>query len=186
MTSNHLARLSQRMAAVTLLLIVVMLAFNAALWMFPIIAGKDGWGLGFALTDRQLSDITDKALLFPWWQTLGGIVLSSVPLLALAIGLGHLRQLFKSYARGEYFSGEAAQSLGKVGRAVGIWVMLDLMCEPLLSMWVTMTEPVGQRMISLSITAPSFVALFLAACISIIAHILWQASEVDSENRTFI
>jgi hypothetical protein len=186
MTSNRLAQLSQRMAVVTLLLIVAMLALNAALWLFPVIAGKNGWGLGFALTDRQLSDIADKAALFPWWQTTGGIVLSSVPLLALAFGLGHLRQLFQSYARGEYFSSEAARHLGKVGRAVAIWVLLDFLCEPLLSVWVTMNEPVGQRMISLSITAPSFVALFLAACISIIARILWQASEVDSENRTFV
>ncbi|MFW9080718.1 DUF2975 domain-containing protein [Pseudomonas sp. P2757] len=186
MTSNNLARFSQRMAAVTLVLIVVMLVFNAALWLFPVIAGKNGWGLGFALTDRQLSNIADKAQMFPWWQTLGGIVLSSIPLVALAIGLGHLRRLFKSYARGEYFSSDAARSLGSVGKAVGIWVLLDLMCEPLLSVWVTMTEPVGQRMISLSIMAPSFVALFLAACISIIAHILWHASEINSENRTFV
>jgi len=186
MTSNRLAHLSQRMAAVTLLLIVVMLALNAALWVFPIIASKNGWGLGFALSERRLSDIADRAALFPWWQTLGAIALSSVPLLALALGLGHLRQLFQSYARGEYFSSEAARHFGKVGRAVAIWVLLDFLCEPLLSVWVTMLEPVGQRMMSLSITAPSFVALFLAACISIIARILLQASEVDSENRTFV
>jgi len=186
MPSSRLAQLSQRMAAVTLLLIVVMLALNVALWFFPVIAGKDGWGLGFALTDRQLTDIVDKAALFPWWQTTGAVVLSSIPLLALAFGLGNLRQLFRSYARGEYFSSESAKRLGKVGRAVAIWVLLDFLCEPLLSVWVTMNEPVGQRLLTLSVTAPSFVALFLAACISIIARILWQASEVDSENRTFV
>ncbi|WP_375379838.1 DUF2975 domain-containing protein [Pseudomonas hormoni] len=174
------------MAAVTLFLIVAMLAINIVLWLFPFLAAKDGWGLGFALTDRQLSQITDQAMLFPWWQTLGGMLLSSVPLLALAYGLGHLRRLFQNYSRGEYFSSEAAIHLGLVGRAVALWVLLDFLCEPLLSLWVTMNAPIGERLLTISITAPTFVALFLAACISIIARILRQASEVDSEYRTFV
>ena len=97
-----------------------------------------------------------------------------------------LRQLFRNYARGEYFSSAAAQHLGKVGRAVALWVLLDFLCEPLLGLWVSMNEPLGQRFFTLSLTPPSFVALFLAACIAVIARILWQASEVDSENRTFV
>lgn len=186
MTSNRLAQLSQRMAAVTLCLIVAMLAINSLLWLFPFLAAEDGWGLGFALTERQLSHMTDQAMLFAWWQTWGAILLSSIPLLALAYGLGHLRLLFKNYSRGEYFSSAAALHLGLVGRAVALWVLLDFLCEPLLSLWVTMNAPVGERLITLSVTAPTFVALFLAACISIIAHILGQASEVDAEYRTFV
>ncbi|WP_347902016.1 DUF2975 domain-containing protein [Pseudomonas purpurea] len=183
MTSNRLAQLSQRMASVTLLLIVAMLLLNAAMWLFP---GLSTVGAGFALTERQLPIIADQALLFTWWQVLGGIVLSSVPLLALAGGLGHLRRLFQGYAKGVYFSADSAQHLGKVGRAVAIWVLLDFVCEPLLSMWVTLHAPAGEHLITISFTPPTFVALFLAACISIIARILGQASEVDSENRSFV
>ncbi|AZE51331.1 hypothetical protein C4K04_5693 [Pseudomonas chlororaphis] len=180
MTSKHLAQLSQRMATVTLVLIGSMLLFNATAWLFPSPGTTDS--LGFALTGRLLS----KAVLLSWWQTLGAIVLSSVPLLVLAFGLSHLRWLFQSYARGEYFSSEAALHLGKVGRAVAIWVLLDFLCEPVLSMWITMNAPAGEHLITLSLTAPSFVALFLAACISVIARILWQASELDSESRSFV
>ncbi|MET0950372.1 MAG: DUF2975 domain-containing protein [Pseudomonas sp.] len=186
MTSNRLAQLSQRMAAVTLFLIVAMLVINMVIWLFPVLAAKDGWGLGFALTERQLSPLADQAASLPWWQIVGGMVVSSVPLLALAYGLGHLRRLFQSYSRGEYFSSGAAVHLGWVGRAVALWVLLDFLCEPLLSVWLTINAPVGERLITLSVTAPTFVALFLAACISIIARILRQASEVDSEYRTFV
>ncbi|KAF2408253.1 DUF2975 domain-containing protein [Pseudomonas antarctica] len=187
MNTQRLAQLSQRMSLLTLLLIVVMLVLNTAVWLFPVLGSSaDGLGFGFALSDRLIEAHAAKVALFPWWQTAGGIVLSSIPLMALASGLNHLRQLFRKYARGEYFSSAAAQHLGKVGRAVALWVLLDFLCEPLLSVWVTMNEPVGQRLITLSVTAPSFVALFLAACIAVIARILWQASEVDSENRTFV
>lgn len=187
MNTQRLARLSQRMSLITLLLIIAMLLLNTAVWLFPVLSSSaDGLGFGFALSDRQISGRAGLVALFPWWQTLGGILLSSIPLMALVSGLNHLRQLFQSYARGEYFSSAAALHLGKVGKAVALWVLLDFVCEPMLSVWVTMHEPVGQRLITLSITAPSFVALFLAACISVIARILWQASEVDSENRTFV
>jgi hypothetical protein len=187
MNTQRLALLSQRMSVITLLLIVGMLTLNAAVWLFPVLSSStDGLGFGFALSDRLILGRADQVALFPLWQTLGAIVLSSIPLLALGCGLNHLRKLFQRSARGEYFSSAAASHLGKVGKAVAIWVLLDFLCEPLLSMWVTMNEPVGQRLISLSVTAPSFVALFLAACIAVIARILWQASEVDSENRTFV
>jgi hypothetical protein len=187
MNTQRLAQLSQRMSLLTLLLIVVMLVLNTAVWLFPVLSSSaEGLGFGFALSDRLIQERTAQVALFPWWQIAGGIVLSSIPLVALAFGLNHLRQLFRNYARGEYFSSAAAQHLGKVGRAVALWVLLDFLCEPLLSVWVTMNEPVGQRLITLSLTPPSFVALFLAACIAVIARILWQASEVDSENRTFV
>ncbi|TFY95005.1 DUF2975 domain-containing protein [Pseudomonas nabeulensis] len=187
MNTQRLALYSQRMSIVTLSLIIAMLLLNAAVWLFPVLSSSsDGLGFGFALSDRQIEGRAEQVALFPWWQTLGSIVLSSIPLVALANGLNHLRRLFQSYARGEYFSSAAALHLGKVGRAVVLWVLLDFLCEPLLSVWVTMNAPAGERMISLSVTAPSFVALFLAACISVIARILRQASEVDSENRTFV
>lgn len=184
MYSNRLALYSQRMAAITLVFIVAMMAFNAAAWVFPDVASQ--YGLGFSLTERQLSSLSAGAIRLTGWQCLGGILLSSIPLLALTVGLANLRQLFKRYAQGQYFSSEAAVYLGNAGRAVVLWVLLDFVCEPFLSLLMTINAPVGQRLLTLSITAPSFVALFLAACIAIIARILSQASEVDSENRTFV
>ncbi|MCM3588992.1 DUF2975 domain-containing protein, partial [Mesobacillus maritimus] len=117
---------------------------------------------------------------FPWWQKAVGIVLSSVPLVALANGLRHLRALFRTYARRDYFSAQAAGHLGKTGRAIGLWVVLSLLCEPLLSVWATLREPVGHRVVSVGFTLPYVVALFTAACIAVIAHILRQASELDA------
>jgi len=184
MRSNRLALYSQRMAAITLVFIIAMIAVNAAAWLFPEVASE--YGLGFSLTERQLSSLPERAIGLTGWQQLGGILLSSIPLLVLAAGLVNLRQLFKRYAQGQFFSSEAAVYLGNAGRAVALWVLLDFVCEPFLSLLVTINAPVGQRLLTLSITAPSFVALFLAACIAIIARILSQASEVDSENRTFV
>ncbi|WP_446902812.1 DUF2975 domain-containing protein [Burkholderia sp. YIM B11467] len=187
MHSDRIARISQRMAAVTLWFIVAMLALNAACWAFPSLSAADsGPGFVFGLTDSVMSNLHVDVAAFPWWQKAVGILLSSVPLVALANGLRHLRALFRTYARRDYFSAQAAGHLGKTGRAIGLWVLLSLLCEPLLSVWATLREPVGHRVVSIGFSMPYVVALFTAACIAVIAHILRQASELDAEHRQFV
>ncbi|UVE52686.1 DUF2975 domain-containing protein [Burkholderia sp. EMB26] len=186
MHSDRIARISQRMATVTLGFIFCMLVLNAACWLFPSLNAASGPGFVFGLTDSVLSNLHVDVAAFPWWQKAVGIVLSSVPLVALANGLRHLRALFRTYARRDYFSAQAAGHLGKTGRAIGLWVVLSLLCEPLLSVWATLREPVGHRVVSVGFTLPYVVALFTAACIAVIAHILRQASELDAEHRQFV
>ncbi|MBY4833504.1 DUF2975 domain-containing protein [Burkholderia dolosa] len=187
MHTDRIARISQRMAAVTLWFLVGMLALNAACWVFPSLnATHAGPGFVFGLTDSVMSGLQVDVAAFPWWQKAVGIVLSSVPLVALAYGLHHLRQLFRTYARRDYFSAQAAGHLGKTGRAIGMWVLLSVLCEPLLTVWATMREPAGHRVVSVGFTLPYVVALFTAACIAVIAHILRQASELDAEHRQFV
>ena len=112
MTTHRLARLSQGMAVVTLWFIVAMLLLNAAVWWFPEISpAANGYGIGFALTNGLIARLGLDVSGMPWWQTLGCILLSSVPLLALAHGLRHLRSLFNLYACGAYFSAAAATHL---------------------------------------------------------------------------
>ncbi|MDP9586476.1 DUF2975 domain-containing protein [Burkholderia ambifaria] len=186
MHSDRIARISQQMATVTLGFIVGMLVLNAACWAFPSLNGASGPGLVFGLTDSVISNLRVDVAAFPWWQKAVGILLSSVPLIALANGLRHLRALFRTYARRDYFSVQAAGHLGKTGRAIGLWVLLSLLCEPLLSVWATLREPVGHHVVSIGFSLPYVVALFTAACIAVIAHILRQASELDAEHRQFV
>ncbi|WP_431289524.1 DUF2975 domain-containing protein [Burkholderia cepacia] len=186
MHSDRIARISQQMATVTLWFIVGMLVLNAACWAFPSLNAASGPGLVFGLTDSVISNLHVDVAAFPWWQKAVSILLSSVPLIALANGLRHLRALFRTYARRDYFSAQAAGHLGKTGRAIGMWVLLSLLCEPLLSVWATLREPVGHRVVSIGFSLPYVVALFTAACIAVIAHILRQASELDAEHRQFV
>ncbi|WP_416049077.1 DUF2975 domain-containing protein [Cupriavidus basilensis] len=144
--SSRIVRVSQRLAALSLLVVVVMLLLNAASWLMPVVARLGG--LRFGLSARIVSRLALDLVALGEWQRLGAALLSSVPLLALALALLNLRALFQRYARGEYFSAAAADHFGNVGRAV--------------------------------------LALFLAACITAIAHILRQASDLEQEHRQFV
>ncbi|MBP6117547.1 MAG: DUF2975 domain-containing protein [Neisseriaceae bacterium] len=187
MKTQKLAQTAKRMALLTLALMAAMLLLNTAYWLWPNLTSIDGgYGFGFGLTDRLVPSLGIDVAAMPWWQTLGAMVISGIPLLVLALGLYQLYLLFTCYARGDYFTVGAALHLGKVGKAVALWVALAFLCEPVLSLWLTMTAPPGQRMVSLSFQPSAFVALFIAASVVMVARILGAASEVADENKQFI
>ena len=185
MTSDRLAGYSRLMATLTLLLIAGMLLLDAACWIFPDLASEHG--LGFALTATGVAgDLGVVARDMPLWQALGGILLSSLPLLVLASGLQALRRLFQHYGRGEYFCEDAAALLGKVGLCLACWVLANFLLEPLLTVWVTFLQPQGQRIVSLSFGSAELVSLFAAASVMVIARIQRKAALLAEENRQFV
>lgn len=178
------------MATMTLWFLMGMILLNSACWLFskmssPVVRG--GYGLAFSLSGHLLHNLNINAESLAWWQLTGAMILSTLPLLALAYGLYHLRLLFQTYGRREkYFSAAATRHLGKMGQAIIMWTALNLLCEPVLSVWLTMREPVGHRLVAVSFSVQDIVALFLAACIIIIAQILRKTSELHAENQQFI
>ncbi|WP_370680983.1 DUF2975 domain-containing protein [Comamonas sp. GB3 AK4-5] len=186
-STDSLARSSQYIAAAALVLVVAMLVLNTATWFFPALGQVDGGaGLSFSLTQRMVSMAGIDVAAMPWWQLLGAALISSIPLFAMAYGLLHLRALFQQYAGGSYFAHSAYGHMEKLGRAILAWVVLDFVCEPVLSLWLTMLAPVGQRMLTLSLEPPVFIALFLAACVIAIARILQRACDLHAENQQFV
>lgn len=185
MKAHQLAHYSRIMATLTLAFISLMLLLNLACWIFPNFTLGNGLGFSLAATNT-LQHLNVDVAEMPWWQITGAIVISSIPLIVLAQGLNALRQLFQSYGVGHYFSKESAGQLRKVGQGVALWVLLSFCLEPILSLWLTMLQPEGQRIITLSFEASQVVALFLAASVMIIAHILGSASALAEENQQFV
>lgn len=185
MTSNQITLLSRRMAAITLWLIIGMLAFNLACWLFPTWIIERG-SMTMSLSGRLLSSLKPDLENLSWGSKCVGIFLSSLPLVVLASGLLSLRALFQQYTYGEYFSSSSAIHLRKLSQAIALWVVANFLCEPLLSVWLTLQNPVGERLISLSFNSSSLIALFLATCIAIVGRILQRAGELNSENQGFI
>ncbi|MGA4632576.1 DUF2975 domain-containing protein [Pseudomonas solani] len=185
MTRDRLADHSRLMATLTLLLIIGMLLLNAACWLFPGLANEQG--LGFGLTASSVAGELGALIQdMPLWQTLGGILLSSLPLLVLAAGLLALRRLFRHYAEGEYFCEDAAASLGRVGLYLACWVLASFLLEPLLGIWMTFMQPPGQRLFTLSFDSADLVSLFAAASVMVIARIQRKAALLAEENRQFV
>jgi hypothetical protein len=173
------------MAAVALGYIICVFLLNASGWLWAT-SFHAGHGMRFVFSNTLIRNLNVDVLRFPWWQKAGSVVLSSLPLVALASGLWQLRCLFQCYGRKEFFSAATASHLGKAGRWIGLWVACNLISEPLLSLWLTIREPVGHRFITSDFGSSDVVAFFLAVCIAIIAHILQRATELHQESQQFV
>ena len=183
MKTDPLADRSRILATATLALVVGMLLTNIAYWIFPNAIGTYVGGFSLsAMTETLHADI----LLMPWWQVAGAIALSSVPLLILTKGLMALRSLFLAYGKGEYFSPESAELLGKVGKSVSLWVLSSLLLTPVMSIWITWLRPAGERLLTIAFDPSHLVALFLSASLMIIARSLYKACSLARENQQFV
>lgn len=184
---DRLAQNSHRIAQAALCLGVGILLLNAVVWYVPSLGSVEGGaGLSFALTQRMQEQFSELLLGMPGWQTLGAVLISSVPLLAMVYGLLHVRALFAQYAQGQYFSATAYQHLEKLGRSLVAWVVLNFLCEPLLSVWLSMRAEPGQRILSLSLDPMALGVVFLSVCLIAIARILQRASDLHAENQQFV
>lgn len=186
MSSNHLKTFSRYMATTALWLIVLALALNTLTWIVPDLNSMEGRGFEFSMENTLSSALHFDISTSPWWQRVGAILLSNLPLLALAAGLWHLRALFLLYSHQEYFSIRGARHLKRVGQFVALWVIFGFLCQPLLSLWLTIIQPAGEHLISEEFSGSDAVSLFLAGSIAIIAKILEQASIIHQENQQFI
>ncbi|MBO6276833.1 MAG: DUF2975 domain-containing protein [Pseudomonas sp.] len=183
MKTDHLANRSRILATATLLLVAGMLLTNIAYWIAPNIIGTYVGGFSLSAMPEILQA---NILLMPAWQIAGAIVLSSIPLLILARGLLALRSLFLAYSKGQYFSAESAELLGKVGKSVAYWVLASLLLTPVMSVWLTMLRPAGERLFTLNFEPSHLVALFLSASLMIIARSLYNAYSLARENQQFV
>lgn len=183
MCSDRIARLSERLALLSLVIMLLLAGFNLYCWVDPSLAlraGLDARSGAGMLAGLPLSAPPAG------WQLAGGALITVVPLTALARALWHGRTLFRTLAAGEYFSPRVAAALGGAGRAVGLWVLLSVLCQPLLSVWLTLREPVGHRLLMLGFGSPDLVALYLAGGLWVMAQVMRRAAALDAENRQFV
>lgn len=180
---DRMANLSLVMSKFSLLVITVAIIINIFSWLKPELI-LEKYGLGFSLTERILPNFDIYS--FSWWQLTGGILITSTVLSSLIFSLWALHQLFRSYSQRDYFSKKTARYLGFAGWGVIGWSMLDILCEPLLTLWLTMNESQGGYFISISLTTGHFVDFFMSACLAIISRILYQACDIYAENQSII
>ncbi|MDX7999808.1 DUF2975 domain-containing protein [Xenorhabdus sp. Reich] len=180
---TRMTTISLVMSRLSLFIIIIIMAINILSWLEPKLI-LEKYGLGFLLTERILSHFIEETL--STWKLTGGILISTIPLLPLVGSFWAFHRLFGNYRKGDYFSKNTVKYLEYVGWGVILWGTLDILCEPLLTLWLTIGAPVGERFVSLSITTGHFVAIFISVCLAIISRILYQACDIYEENQSII
>jgi hypothetical protein len=179
MSFSRITMAGRRMAAATSLMILAILATNTIYWItastWPEVAQAFSAPGAVAQTGVAVATL-------PVWQVAGALVISTLPLLLLCGALVELRMLFRFYAGGEFFPVAAPTHLRRVARRVAAWAVVQVLSDSALSLWLTFQLPAGERQISLLVGAWFVVALFVAGCIGVIAHILSRAADLYKGN----
>ncbi|MDR0218765.1 MAG: DUF2975 domain-containing protein [Enterobacteriaceae bacterium] len=180
---TQITTLSLVMSKLSLLTIIIVMMINILSWLKPQLI-LEKYGLEISLTGRILSHF--DYITFSTWKLTGGILISTIPLLFLSGSFWAFHRLFGNYRKGDYFSKHTVKYLEYAGWGVILWSVLDILCEPLLTLWLTIGAPVGERFFSLSLTSSHFVAIFISVCLAIISRILYQACDIYDENKSII
>lgn len=115
-----------------------------------------------------------------------GFAVSAVPVALLMYGVWRLRQLFGQYRRGVLFDLGGAEHLLAFARMLFITVLLTPVVSALLSLVLTMSNPPGQRAITVSLGSNDVGQLFIAGLLLAIAWILREGHRLQSENEAFV
>lgn len=142
---------------------------------------------------------TDAALLLPYeimqsdqitWTPLSQIIASSAQVIGIIPLLGilyFLSQVFHRYEVGAIFTLTNAQSYYKIG----ILLFFDaLLAQPISGgLWTlatTLSNPVGQRYINITIGTPNIMALLMGLLVILISWVMIEGSKIQDEQQLTI
>jgi hypothetical protein len=121
-----------------------------------------------------------------WTYTSGSIAILSaiLEISPLALGIVFLKSIFKSYRKGNIFSAHNARYYQRIG----ILLELDaLLIKPLSNMLMelalTLSNPPGQRLISITFTEFNFLEIFSGIIVIVISWVMLEGLRLQEENK---
>ncbi|MBK2085625.1 DUF2975 domain-containing protein [Francisella adeliensis] len=114
------------------------------------------------------------------------IIVSLIPISIVSYALIALIRLFKFYEQGNIFSVETVNQYKKLGKALIFWFFGIMIYDALISLVLTMNNPVGHRVISITIGGIDILAIIAGSVVLIISSVMQQAQEIADENSLTI
>ena len=112
--------------------------------------------------------------------------LNVIPILAAALGLWALRQCFRLFYAGDYFSVRTVQSLRRFAGWTFCYTALGMLFQPLTQVALTFGFPEGQRQAMTSFGPQQIEALLVAGMVWVIAGAMTEAGRLADENAQFV
>ena len=177
-TSFYVAKLLDFLIIALPVYIILRWLFTDAILLFPYEASE-------IHTHKEMISLDQVA-----WTQLSRIIASCAQLVAIMPFLGImylLSQVFHRYEVGEIFTMKNAQCYYQIGMVL----FLDaLLAQPISGgLWVaaaTLSNPVGQRYISISIGTPNIMALLMGLLVILISWVMIEGSKIHDEQQLII
>ncbi len=110
-----------------------------------------------------------------------GFLISMIKGSIIMYGIWVLRNLFDCYERKIFFNSDTVACFKKMSTALIWWVAAGIITDPLLSLTLTMNNPVGQRAVAISFQSADVTALVVGGVLSVIARVMDSGRKLQEE-----
>ena len=104
-------------------------------------------------------------------------------LVVMLLSLDVLRQLFFLYARGVFFKVENVAHYQKLSKLAFWSILANIFDKTIVNLALTINNPPGQRVLTISFTADHVKLMFVAIILMIIARVMNEGREIYDENQ---
>ena len=145
--------------------------------------------VGIILPGRLGIDIQGTSSLpnTPWPANIwAGLIVSFIPLFFSMLALNGMRHLFALYRFGDPLAPQAGPIIKSIDKNVLIASILGVVLYPAVTGLISLSNPVGERSISVSISINDIGFILVAGLLLMIGWSMSEATKVAAENREFI
>jgi len=109
-----------------------------------------------------------------------------IPVSVVIFGLFRLRILFSLYEKALIFTEQNVDCFRSLGRALILWAVCDVIRTSLLSVILTLQNPPGQRMITVSFDSGEFTGVFVGIVVLIISWVMDEGRKIEEEQALIV
>lgn len=174
---SRIKTLSSLLSATCLLLIVLLPLSAAYFW------------INFEQSSQLLGPRFDRVLQIDTiepWQIVSAAVFSLMTTLVLVIGLWNLRQLFKNFKRGDFFTEQSTGALFTLSKVLFLSAILKCLSSAVLSVLLTWNNGAGEKSLIVSFGSNELWLLFIAATFLAITWSFKEGQKLAQENAEFV
>ncbi len=119
-------------------------------------------------------------------QLYGAIALSVISPIIFLFVLNDMRRLFASYRTGDILTKACANLIKRIGQGFLGLALMQFILQPVMTALLTMHNPPGKRSIAVSLNSEMIFFALSGGLIIVIGWAMREASNVASENRSFV
>ena len=122
----------------------------------------------------------------PPWSLLLGFALTLMQMSIGIYALAQLRRLFGLYREGRIFEHENVACLRKISLAMIVWVPAKTVFNALVGIAVTLPNPPGQRLLTLSVDSDQALVLLAGFALLTISWVMEEGRKVQAEQSLIV
>ncbi len=138
----------------------------------------DEFWVGFNYSSDAITSLANLPIL----SKILYLLIDGISCVLILVGCFYFIKILKLYQRGEIFSSHLLQLFQKVSRIALVWALYAPLKHTLLSLVTTFFNPVGQRVIEVSITSHDIINIFVVGFFLVITSLMQEAYALKNES----